>query len=288
MKLLLHKSTKRHIDGIISNPGGSFLFHGPSKMGKALAAIETARRINCSGCDNESCHSCLMLKAGTHPDVELIFPDAKNKISIEAIQELIKKLKYGNYVSSGHRVVIIKKAEVLTLPAQNALLKALEEPPIGTTFILTSVSPSSLLETIVSRCQSVYFGPLSVEELLELDNLKSLKPSVATTIIESGAYRPGEIISSLQKDENHNSLDLAEHMVYSDDLFLKLKISTTISKHPDRVGQFVDVLEGLARKQARSGANPSSVIAVDRLRKRLSTNISPKSALEAFAVETAC
>ena len=288
MKLLLHKSTQRHIDGIIANPGGSFLFHGPSNMGKTLAALEVARQLNCDNCADESCKSCLMLKAGMHPDIELMGQDDKNKIGIEAVQNLIKKLKYSAYDPSSHRVVIIDNAETLTLPAQNALLKVLEEPPVSTTFILTAVSPVSILETIVSRCQPVYFGPLSTDELLSLDGLKSLPRDDAEKIIEAGAHKPGEIISNLKNEETGDSLDLAEHMITSNDLFAKLKISTTVAKHPDKIGSFVDILESLAKKRAREGDNPASIIAVDRLRKRLSTNINPKSALEAFAVETAC
>lgn len=288
MKLLLHKSTKRHIDGIIANPGGSFLFHGPSNMGKSIAALETARMINCIGCDGGSCRSCLMLKAGTHPDIQVVGPDEKGKIGIEAVHSLIKKLKYGNYDVKSHRVIVIKKADTLTLPAQNSLLKVLEEPPTSTSFILTAVSPVGILDTIVSRCQPIYFGPFSVEELLQLDGLSKLSPEKAKNIIEAGAYRPGEIMANIERGEVDTSTDMAEHMVTSDDLFSKLKISTNIAKHPDRISRFVDILEALAKNQARSGGDPAIVVAVERLRKRLSTNINPKSALEAFAVETAC
>lgn len=288
MKLLLHKSTKRHIDGIISNPGGSFLLHGPSNMGKFLTANEIARQINCQGCADETCKSCSMLKAGTHPDVEFLKPDEKNKIGIESVHEMIQKLKYSSYDKLSNRVIIIQNADKLTLPAQNSLLKALEEPPAKTTFLLTAISPNSLLETIVSRCQAVYFGPLSANELLDLDDFKSLSQDEASKKIEAGAYRPGEIMANLNKDGEDESLLLAEHMVTSNDLFAKLKISGTISKHPDRIPKFVDVLESSAKKLARSGVSPEVVMAVERLRRRMASNISPKSALEAFAVETAC
>lgn len=288
MKLLLHKSTKRHIDGIIANPGGSFLFHGPSQMGKYLAAREVARMINCLGCKDDTCKSCLMLKVDTHPDVEILQPDDKNKIGIEAVQRMIQKLKYSSYERSNNRVIIIKNADKLTLPAQNSLLKALEEPPIKTSFLLTATSPASLLETIVSRCQAIYFGPLSTEELMNLDGLKNVPQKEAKIKIEAGARKPGEIMANLNRNDADESLLLAEHMVSTNDLFAKLKISTTISKHPDRISRFVDVIESLSKRQARTLDNPNNVIAVERLRRRLSSNISPKSAIEAFAVETAC
>lgn len=61
----------------------------------------------------------------------------------------------------GHRVVIVDAADELNLPAANALLKMLEEPPARTTLVLVSHQPSRLLPTIRSRCRSLRLGPLS-------------------------------------------------------------------------------------------------------------------------------
>jgi len=71
------------------------------------------------------------------------------------------------------RGVIIDEAERLNLEGQNALLKTVEEPPERTTFVLVSASPALLLPTIVSRCHTVIFTPLSDEEMKRF--LKPLK-----------------------------------------------------------------------------------------------------------------
>ncbi|MFP4144600.1 MAG: ATP-binding protein [Phycisphaeraceae bacterium] len=64
----------------------------------------------------------------------------------------------------GHgKVFIVDEAELMGIPAQNVLLKTLEEPPAGTTIILVTASEDRLLPTIRSRCQRVAFVPLADE-----------------------------------------------------------------------------------------------------------------------------
>ena len=83
--------------------------------------------------------------------VSIIIPEEdKKNISVEQIRNMIASLRT---YASHRRVIIIRLAEDMTEVAQNALLKALEEPSRGTFFIIESEQPSSLLSTILSRCQ---------------------------------------------------------------------------------------------------------------------------------------
>ena len=84
-------------------------------------------------------------------DISTIIPvEDKKNISVEQIRNLITNLR--THVSR-RRVIIIRLAEDMTEVAQNALLKALEEPSRDTIFIIESEQPSLLLPTILSRCQ---------------------------------------------------------------------------------------------------------------------------------------
>lgn len=74
--------------------------------------------------------------------------------------EVIKKLKQAAFLrpSQGkEKAIIIANAHELTIPAQNALLKILEEPPESTYFILTATSEDAFLPTIISRCSVITF-----------------------------------------------------------------------------------------------------------------------------------
>ena len=88
----------------------------------------------------------------SHPDFFLL--EGKNSIKIEQVRELKKNLSLKPY-SAPVKLAFIPEAEKLTLPAQNALLKTLEEPSPKSLIILSSSNPKLLLPTIVSRCQII-------------------------------------------------------------------------------------------------------------------------------------
>jgi len=84
------------------------------------------------------------------PDVLII--EAKPSIKIEAVRQLEKFLSHKPY-QNDQKIVFIPQADQLTLPAQNALLKTLEEPPARSLIILVSSHQNQLLPTIISRCE---------------------------------------------------------------------------------------------------------------------------------------
>ena len=87
-----------------------------------------------------------------HPDFSEI--ESKDSLKISQVRQLQKNLNLKPY-SADYKVVLIKDAEKITLPAQHALLKTLEEPPANSIIILTIQSKDLLLPTIVSRCQVI-------------------------------------------------------------------------------------------------------------------------------------
>lgn len=84
------------------------------------------------------------------PDLLLVEPE-KDSIGIQKVRALQKFLQRKPY-SSPIKTAVITQAEKLTLPAQNALLKTLEEPPDNSQIILLCPAESELLPTVVSRC----------------------------------------------------------------------------------------------------------------------------------------
>jgi DNA polymerase-3 subunit delta' len=171
-----------------------YLFYGPRGIGKSTTALAFAQGLNCEREDSEGCGectSCRKIARFLHPDVTFIFPTSSKKeheeilstlearakdeffvhsfpqaasIKIRAIQDLRMDLAVG--VREGRRrVIILAYAERMTTEASNCLLRMLEEPPTGVTFVLTAPSRHVLLTTIVSRCQAVRFVPLAAREV---------------------------------------------------------------------------------------------------------------------------
>lgn len=94
-----------------------------------------------------------------------------DKLRIAAIRSLLAQLAIS---ASQPRLIWIEEAQALTLPAQQALLKALEEPPSDTTIVLSLPTPHLLVPTIVSRCQLVAVSTNSLPTA-NLGDLKLLK-----------------------------------------------------------------------------------------------------------------
>lgn len=144
--LILHPATRRQLDAFIAAPAHAMLLIGPPGSGKrALAASLSA--------------AILELPAGKfadYPYKAIIAAEGSQSIGIDEVRQLEHFLSLKVPGRSGHnRAVIVDNAQQLSIEAQNALLKTLEEPPHGAFIILTLSSEQAILPTIRSRATSV-------------------------------------------------------------------------------------------------------------------------------------
>jgi DNA polymerase III subunit delta' len=291
MKLLLHEAAQPKVQSVIANPGGTVLLYGAKSVGKRTAAKEIARQLNCLGCQAEDCRSCRMLLGNNHPDVIGIEPDIKGKIGIDQVHQLQHALHYERYVPNGSRIVIINQAHLLTLPAQNALLKTLEEPPEGTTILLTCENIESLLSTVISRCRSVHLPQLSDEAIaayITANHPDQASKAAAIALASRGAI--GKAITYAQNKEaleRHQGMsNLAERLIEEGVLFEKLSIAATMATS-EQSSEYAAALMTACRGFARQGKYEAALGAVLRLQDRLSNNVNPRASFEALAVELA-
>lgn len=163
---------------------GALLFAGDEGLGKKLFAVELARALNCRSLRGvEACGECTSCRRignfqtpkaddsdalkhilwSEHRDVGLVRPSGRF-ITIDAVRELERESNFRPFEGAA-RVFIVEEADRLNEAASNAILKTLEEVPFTTHLVLLTSRPASMLPTIRSRCQTVRFAPLSVEEL---------------------------------------------------------------------------------------------------------------------------
>ena len=149
--------------------GHSYMFVGQTGIGKMLFAKEFAKTILClqeEQCNN--CKSCLEFDNNNNPDITIIEKEEdSNVIKIDQIRQMTSKISEKPIISN-KKVYIINDSELMNEPAQNSLLKTLEEPPEYATIILITSREDLFLNTIKSRCTKVMFNKLSDEDLQEI------------------------------------------------------------------------------------------------------------------------
>ncbi|AKL93591.1 DNA polymerase III subunit delta' [Clostridium aceticum] len=181
----------------------AYLIEGEKGLGKRSVALQMAKGICCRSIGQKPCNQCISCKKldhNSHPEV--VWIEEETSIKIEVVRNLQKNLQMKPYEGS-RKVYIICDADKMTLQAQNALLKTLEEPPEYVTIILLTANSNSLLPTVTSRCQRLKLLPVALEKiekyLVEKKNLDS---------------KQAKVIASLSKGIPGRGLQLLEDEVF--------------------------------------------------------------------------
>jgi DNA polymerase III subunit delta' len=176
----------------------ALLFNGPEGIGKGLAARWLAAGALCQKAGGNpclACAACIQVGACSHPDLVLVERvSSKKEIGVDAIRQ-VKHFVQLQAVSGSRKIAVVEEAERLTIAAQNALLKTLEEPPGHALIILVTPSTEALLPTVRSRCQRVRFEPLDTEQVaIVLQNVCGLEEDEACLLAASADGSPGRAL----------------------------------------------------------------------------------------------
>ncbi|HEY2028193.1 MAG TPA: DNA polymerase III subunit delta' [Myxococcales bacterium] len=221
----------------------AYLLAGPSGTGKELIARTFAQAANCEAPSDrpcEKCDHCRGIERGNFPDVQFLMPQSEliarglvskadlegapsKEIRVDGVRALAKRLSLAA-LRGRRKIAIVTPAEAMNERAQNTLLKTLEEPPAGTTFLLVSAQPDALLPTIRSRCARVQLGPVpeallaarlvreGVPEVEARERAARAQGSFAAALNGQGERREllQELERALAAADERPALDLAE------------------------------------------------------------------------------
>ena len=148
------------------NVNHAYILQGERSCGKEFIARIFAKELQCDNLQNGEpcceCQSCKQADSGNQPDIIRVTHEKPNTIGVEDIRKITGDVAIKPY-SSKRKIYIINEAEKMTVQAQNALLKTLEEPPAYVVILLLTTNVDALLQTIQSRCVLLTMKPVRDE-----------------------------------------------------------------------------------------------------------------------------
>ena len=156
---------KEHLQNAISmnKVSHAYIINGERSSGKEFVAKIFAMTLQCEKGETEpcgECHSCKQAMSNNQPDIIFISHEKPGSIGVEDIRGQINNDIGIKPYSSPRKVYIMNEGEKMTVQAQNALLKTLEEPPEYAVIIILTTNVDSLLPTILSRCVVLNMKPV--------------------------------------------------------------------------------------------------------------------------------
>ncbi len=292
----------------------AYIFCGEAGSGKTAMASAFSAALMCEKQDGSACGecpSCKKVQSRNHPDIIVVQHEKPDSIGVGDIRTGVVDDIYIKPFESAHKIYIIPEAHNMTVQAQNAILKTLEEPPEYAVIILIAESTESLLPTIVSRCTVIHFNPLPdevVEKYLEDELLIPAKTASLYAALAMGKI--GNARKLALSDEFINKMNESiQYLRISKDIdaIKRIDFNKKISANKNEIYEyfdiftvwFRDVLMFKATKEKddiiikdeisaiKNRASLSSyeglqciLDAIDNARKRIRANVNPELATE--------
>lgn len=187
----------------------AYIINGERSSGKEFIAKIFAMALQCENRQGiepcQECHSCKQALSGNHPDIIFITHEKPNTISVDDIRSQINGDIAIKPYSSPKKIYIINEGEKMTVQAQNALLKTLEEPPEYAVILILTTNVNSLLPTILSRCVLLNMKPVRDEQikrfLMESMEIPSYKADICTAFARGNVGKARMLANSEEFDK---------------------------------------------------------------------------------------
>ena len=173
----------------------ALLLHGAPGIGKRDLAGRLAETLLCAAPDTNAkpcgrCRSCLLLAAGTHPDLFIVQPEEDGKfVTVDQVRAIGAFLALRPHTAA-HKVVLVQPADAMNINAANSLLKVLEEPPLGSVLILIADQLARLPATVRSRCTRLPCGPPPAVEAARWLQEQGIDPRDAAALLGMAGGAP--------------------------------------------------------------------------------------------------
>ena len=242
---------KEHLQNAISTNkiSHAYIINGERSSGKEFIARIFAMALQCEKGEVEpcnECHSCKQARSNNQPDIIYISHEKPNTIGVEDIRTQINGDIDIKPYSSPRKIYIMNEGEKMTVQAQNALLKTLEEPPEYAVILILTTNVDELLPTILSRCVVLNMKPVTDAQvkkyLMEELGVPDYKANICVAFARGNIGKAKLLASSEEfekvKDE---AITLAK---YINDMEINeiVKAIKKISEYKFDVNDYLDIL----------------------------------------------
>ena len=227
----------------------AYILNGERGSGKKMLAKLFAQTLQCEKGGEEpcyECHSCRQAIGNNHPDIIRVSHEKPNTISVDDIRVQINEDIQIKPYSSKYKIYIVPDADMMTVQAQNALLKTIEEPPAYAVIFLLTENAQSLLPTICSRCVMLKLtnikDRLVKKYLMEELHVPDYKADVCTAFAQGNIGKATMLASS----EHFNEIkdEAVQLLKYIDTMELHELVEAVkrISVYKIEITDFLDIL----------------------------------------------
>lgn len=227
----------------------AYIIHGEKSTGKEFVARVFAMALQCEKGGAEpcnECHSCKQALSKNQPDIIYVTHEKPNTISVEDIRLQVNNDVAIKPYSSKYKVYIINEAEKMTVQAQNAILKTLEEPPAYVVILLLVSNLQTLLPTILSRCVTLNMKPVSDtlvrKYLMEELKVPDYRADVCVAFARGNIGKAKALASSEEFDNVKNeALALLKH-VHDMELQEIIQAVKKINEYKLEISDYLDIM----------------------------------------------
>lgn len=273
-----HDKIKKQFEKSINNNNilHSYLFIGEEGIGKQLMAKELAKTILCTSKNDrpcDICKSCIEFNSNNNVNFQVIDTEGSS-IKIDQIRNMQSKIAE-KPVNSDHKVYIINDSELMTVEAQNCLLKTLEEPPSYITIILVTSNENKILNTIKSRCTKIYFNLLAENEIKTVLNGLNIN-NITNSYLQACNGSIKKAILLKEKSEEYEQIDKIFGIIDKDNIVTFINKSNVIYENKDDIYNILDYINIILNNKAKEGTNKiayaNCIFIVEEVKKRLRAN----------------
>lgn len=226
----------------------AYIIQGDYSSGKKMLATIFAKTLQCEQKKNEPCNqciSCMQSDSRNHPDIIYVTHEKPTSIGIDDVRSQINASIQVKPYSSEYKIYIVDEAEKMTVEAQNAILKTIEEPPSYAILILLTTNLGKLLSTILSRCVVLQIKPVKDQQIKQYLLSKGIEEEKADFCTAFAMGNVGKALKIATSEEFQEIKNNCIHMLkYANDMEVHELIlaSKELTKYKLQIHDYLDFM----------------------------------------------